>query len=660
MNRVTLALLALVSLGALAAAPSPQKPPQPEGPVAPTATPQPDGAAAGEDLSEIRARMNAAQSGDPEKKPGAQVYRARCSNCHEGQAQKAPTKTFLAMMSPEAIYDSLSIGIMRPMAVGLTDEQMHQVSEYLSGSPVGAAKVPIAPTCTGEAANFDLQRVPAIQGWGQTPDNDHFVSADVAKLPAADVPKLRLKWAVAFPNTVRVRSRPTFAYGALYTGSQDGTVYALDAKTGCIRWTFRTTAEVRTPIMVQSTADANGGAPLAFFGDLIGRVYAVDALTGKQVWQIKADEHPSATITGSPVYHQGRLYVPVSSLEEAMADPKYPCCTFRGSVLGLDARTGKVLWKTYTIDEKPKLIAKTKSGTPIWSPSGAAIWNTPTLDTKRGVLYVGTGNNYTGPANDRSNAVLAIDLKTGKVRWFYQVVPGDAWNVGCMIGLDTCPEDAGPDYDIGSGTMLVSLPDGSDRILVGLKSGMAIALDPDAPKKGRLWENRVGRGSIQGGIQFGMSYDGKRVYVPIADMANAMDASSAARDAASGPPRPGLYALSPATGELLWKTPADDVCYGREFCDPGILASIVTIPGVVFAGHMDGRVRAYDTETGRVLWSFDTSQPLPTLSGKRGQGGSVGGGGPVVHDGMLYVNSGYGLYFHMPGNVLAAFSVDGK
>jgi polyvinyl alcohol dehydrogenase (cytochrome) len=208
--------------------------------------------------------------------------------------------------------------------------------------------------------------------------------------------------------------------------------------------------------------------------------------------------------------------------------------------------------------------------------------------------------------------------------------------------------------------MLIALPDGRDRILVGLKSGMAIALDPDAPQKGVLWENRVGRGSIQGGIQFGMSYDGRRVYVPIADMANAMDASSAARDAAAGEPRPGLYALAPATGELLWKTPADDVCYGRQFCDPGILASIVTIPGVVFAGHMDGRVRAYDTETGRVLWNFDTSQPLPTLSGKPGAGGSIGGGGPVVHDGMLYVNSGYGLYFHMPGNVLAAFSVDGK
>ena len=330
-----------------------------------------------EDLSEITAKMNAAQSGDPGQKPGASVYGDHCSQCHEGQVQKAPTKTFLGMMTPEAIYDALSIGIMRPLAVRLTDEQKHHVAEYLSGSPVGTARVPIAPMCSGDAAVFDRARIPTTTGWGQTPDNDHFVDAGTAKLAVTDVPKLKLKWAVAFPNTVRVRSRPTFAYGALYTGSQDGTVYALDARTGCIRWTFKTTAEVRTPVLVQSTRDAGTQEPLAFFGDLIGRMYAVEALTGKEVWRAKADEHPSATITASPVYHDGRLYVPVSSLEEAMADPKYPCCTFRGSMLALDARTGKQLWKTYTIDEKPKKVGKSKIGTPVWSPSGAAIWNTP-------------------------------------------------------------------------------------------------------------------------------------------------------------------------------------------------------------------------------------------------------------------------------------------
>ena len=391
------------------------------------------------ELSDIKARMNASQAGDPEKKPGAPVYREFCSGCHEGQAQKAPTKTFLGMMSPESIYDALKLGVMQPIGSRMSDAQKHDVAEYLSGSPVGQPRVPIAPTCTDAAATFNRNAVPTTQGWGQTPDNAHFVPAATAKLAVADVPKLKLAWAIAFPNALRVRSRPTFAYGALYTGSQDGTVYALDAKTGCIRWTFKTSAEVRTPVLVQSTADARGGATLAFFGDLIGRLYAVDAFTGKEIWRVKADEHPSATITGAPVYHEGRLYVAVSSLEEAMADPKYPCCTFRGSVLGLDAATGKVLWKTYTIAEAPKQVGKSKIGTPVWTPSGAAIWNTPTLDAKRGVVYVGTGNNYTGPANDRSNAVMAFDLKTGTIRWSWQVVPGDAWNVGCMIGLDTCP-----------------------------------------------------------------------------------------------------------------------------------------------------------------------------------------------------------------------------
>ncbi|MGL6222091.1 MAG: PQQ-binding-like beta-propeller repeat protein [Steroidobacteraceae bacterium] len=617
-------------------------------------------AAPAADLSDIKTKMNAAQTGDPELKPGAPLYRQHCAQCHEGQAQKAPTRTFLAMMTPEAIYDALSMGIMRPLAERLDDAQKHHVAEYLSGSPVGLAKAPIAPPCSGDAAGFDRASEPTITGWGQTPDNAHFIGAESAKLALADVPRLKLKWAVAYPNTMRVRSRPTFAYGALYTGSQDGTVYALDAKSGCIRWTFKTSAEVRTPVLVQSTRDAGSAAPLAFFGDLIGRLYAVDALTGREVWRVKADEHPSATITASPVLHGGRLYVPVSSLEEAMADPKYPCCTFRGSMLALDARTGKELWKTYTIAEKPRKVGQSKIGTAIYSPSGAAIWNTPTLDPKRGVLYAGTGNNYTGPANDRSNAVMAFDLESGRIRWSWQVVPGDAWNVGCMIGLDTCPEPAGPDFDIGSGTMLVTLADGTDRIFVGLKSGQALALDPDAPQRGMLWTNRVGRGSIQGGIQFGMTYDGRRLYVPIADMQHSMDQSSAEREKEAGPLRPGLYALDPATGKLLWKNTPDNVCYGREFCDPGILASIVGIPGAVFAGHMDGRIRAYDTERGQVLWSFDTSQPLPTLSGKVGSGGSIGGGGPVVHDGMVYVNSGYGLYFHMPGNVLAAFSVDGK
>jgi polyvinyl alcohol dehydrogenase (cytochrome) len=601
--------------------------------------------------------MDASKAGvDREKLPGAAIYHSRCQHCHEGQAPKAPSRTFVEMMTPEAIHSALSAGIMRGQAAGLSDTDERHVAEYLSGVPFGAPQPPTAPPCAGAAARFDLTREPEIVGWGFGPDNTHFVPARVARLPSADIPRLKIKWAFAYPGAVRARSRPTFAYGALYVGSQSGTVYALDEKSGCIRWTFNTSAEVRTPVVIPASRSL---VKRAYFGDLIGRVYAVDATTGKELWRQRVDDHPSATVTAAPVYYAGVLYVAVSSLEEGTVDPTYPCCTFRGSVVAFDAMTGRRLWQRYTIEETPQQRGVTRIGTKIFSPSGAAIWSTPTLDAKRGLLYIGTGNNYTGPADARSNSVLALDPKSGRIAWHWQVVAGDAWNVGCMVGLDSCPANSGPDADIGSGTMLATLPDGSDRLFVGLKSGMVIAIDPTRHDRA-LWSNRVGRGSIQGGVQFGMAYDGTRLYVPIADMSNSMDASTKARDTSAGDPRPGLYALDPASGKLLWQSLADDICHARPYCDPGILASIAVIPGAVFAGHMDGRLRAYDSDSGKVLWQYETSQDQATLGGGTAHGGTIGGGGPVIHDGVVYTNSGYGLYFHMPGNVLLAFSVDGR
>ena len=587
---------------------------------------------------------------DRETMPGAPLYHARCSMCHEGQVPKAPIKTFVQFMAPDMIYAALTHGIMQKQATGLSDRQRQDIAEYLSGERLGTPAAPAAPACTGSAARFDLASPPRLRGWGFNDHNTHFIPAEIAGLSATDIPHLQLKWAFAYPGAMRARSRPTFAFGALYVGSQNGTVYALDAASGCVRWSYRVQAEVRTPIVI--SADGNGSAarPLAFFGDITGHVYAVDAQTGSLKWQLRADDHPSATITGSPVYHDGILYVPVSSLEETMIDPTYECCTFRGSILAIDAATGQRRWKSYTIDNAPAPTGKTKSGGRIFSPSGAPIWNSPTLDTGRGRLYVGTGNNYSEPANDRSSAIVAFDLASGAYRWSWQAVPRDAWNVGCMLGNDTCPKEQGPDYDLGSGTLLDRGPDGHDRIFAGLKSGAVLALDPDRPQSA-LWRTQLGRGSIQGGIQFGMASDGRRLYVPVSDMRDSHDGKVYTQ-----PPAPGLYALDPVTGKTLWHSAPDDICAGRPFCDPGILASIAVMPGVVFAGHQDGRVRAYDSASGKVLWQFDSSQDLATVSGAHAHGGTIGAGGPVAYNGMLYVNSGYGLYFHMPGNVLLAFT----
>ena len=588
-------------------------------------------------------------------RPGAAAYGARCAQCHDNAVYKAPAKSFLQLMAPDAIYAALADGIMQTQAAGLSDAEKHQLADYLGDATLAGVEQVAAPACAADDRTPDLGSRPRLYGWGADLRNSHAIPGDVARLPVAAIPRLKVKWAFAYPGAQRARSQPTVAMGTVFVGSQSGAVYALDARSGCLRWTFRASAEVRTPIVLSHDDDPglHGKPPLAFFGDLIGRVYALDSKTGALQWKTRVDDHASATITGAPVYHQGRVYVPVSSLEEATATAGYECCTFRGSLVALDARTGGIAWKHYTIDEEPKVVGTTATGTRVWAPSGAAIWNSPTIDVKRHLIYVGTGDNYSAPANDRSDAVLAFDLDSGALRWAHQVLAKDVWNVACILGNDNCPAEPGPDFDIGAGTMLVPVH-GRDLVVTGLKSGHAIAIDADHPDR-QLWSQRLGRGGIEGGVQFGMAYDGRRVYVPISDMT-----ATHSDKPPTEPPHPGLYALDSATGKLQWAARADDVCKGRADCDPGILAAITVVPGAVFAGHMDGRVRAYASGTGRVLWEYDSTQEVATVSGARAHGGSVGGGGPMVVDGMVYINSGYGIYWHMPGNLLLAFSVDGR
>ncbi|MEI8299758.1 MAG: PQQ-binding-like beta-propeller repeat protein [Pseudomonadota bacterium] len=594
---------------------------------------------------------------DREALPGAPVYHIVCAQCHDKAVFKAPAKSFLSLMAPDTIYEALAHGQMREQASKLTDQQKHEVAEYVGDAALAESlRAAKPPMCAKNNRSVDLKSPPRLYGWGASLDNSHSIPADIAGLTAGQIPHLKLKWAFAYPAAQRARSQPTVAMGTLFVGSQDGTVYALDANSGCVRWTFRASVEVRTPIVLShdDTAAMHAHAPVAFFGDLIGRAYAIDATNGKLLWKSVVDDHPTTTITGAPVYHEGRVYVPVSSLEEAATVPGYECCTFRGSVIAFDALTGKQLWKRYTIDEAPAPAGTTKTGTRILAPSGAAVWNSPTIDAKRGVLYVGTGDNYSAPSNDRSDAVIAMDLKTGEIRWTHQMVAGDAWNVGCVIAADTCPLKPGPDFDIGAGTILVHAKDGRDLVVAGLKSGDAIALDVDNPTKA-VWSTRLGRGGIEGGIQFALAHDADSVYVPVADM-QVHDNTTPGE-----PQHPGLYALDPQTGSLKWSAETiNDRCAGKKDCDAGILSAVTVIPGAVFAGHMDGRFRAYDTATGKVLWEVDTLPPVKTTSGVMASGGSIGGGGPMVVGGTVYVNSGYGIYWHMPGNVLLAFSVDGK
>lgn len=585
---------------------------------------------------------------------GKAVYQSVCASCHEGQMPKAPHISMLQIMSPESIYRALTEGVMQDEAASLDDSQKRDVSQYLATRAFGTASAQVGASCTGKAAEFDRAAPPSTTNWGQQRTNTRLIDARAAGLSKDDLPSLKLLWAFAYPDALRARSQPSLAAGAVFVGSHDGTVFALDQETGCVRWTYHASAEVRTGIAISPwTAGDAQARPALYFGDLLGNVYGVEAFTGRELWRMRADTHPNATITGSPSLHDGRLYVPVSSLEVTPAlDPKFECCKFRGSVVAYDAASGEKLWQTYTIETPAAVTGKNRSGTDIYGPSGAPIWNSPAIDAKRGQLYVGTGENYSSPATLTSDAIFAIDLKSGKVKWSYQATPNDAWNTSCDSPTpDNCPKEDGPDFDFGAATMLASLSDGRDLVLGGQKSGMVTALDPANGKL--VWNAKVGRGGIQGGIHFGMAAEGDILYVPISD----------GEDGRTYPEKrqPGLYALDLKTGQYAWKSPAVDVCKGRKFCEPGISAAITAVPGLVLAGGMDGMLRVHDGATGKVLWENDTTAEVTATSGAMAHGGSIGGAaGPVVSNGRVFVNSGYGIYGHMPGNVLLVFGPGDK
>lgn len=582
---------------------------------------------------------------------GAALYQQHCAQCHEGAVSKAPQLSLLEIMSAGSILRAMETGVMQSQAAAMTAAERRLLAQHLTGqSLTDTAPPPPAASCTGEAARFDFSAQPDTQGWGVTQGNQRHFGEDITSVNASNIGRLKLKWAFAFPEAIRVRSQPATAGGALYVGSQNGSVYALDQKTGCIRWSYSTIAEVRTAIVVGSWAEGET-APLLYFGDLLGNVYALNAVTGKLVWRDRPEDHPSLTLTAAPVLYKDQLMVPLSSLEvTSAADPGYACCTFRGGVASYDAKSGEKLWTGYTIAEPPRVVGKNAAGTDTLAPSGSPVWNTPSIDADRNVMYVGTGENYSSPANETSDAILALSLSDGSIVWSQQMTAGDAWNMGCETKERiSCPPEDGPDYDFGAATILTTTSAGKDIVLAGQKSGEVFALDPDAGGK-ILWRNKLGRGGIQGGVHFGMTVEGDTLYVPMSDFYGG--------PRWPGEAKPGMFAVDIKTGKTQWYTKTPEVCNDREFCDPGLSAAASSISGAVLAGSMDGHIRAYGRKTGDIIWDLDTAISFNTLNGTKAQGGSFGGAaGPVFKDNMLFLSSGYGIYFHMPGSVLLAFEL---
>jgi polyvinyl alcohol dehydrogenase (cytochrome) len=594
---------------------------------------------------------------------GASMYQKSCAPCHESGVDRAPSHEALHAMSAEQVLAAMESGPMISMANRRSAADRRAIAEFITGKkfdhPMDTAPSPAA-MCTTAALDFgDPTSAPQWNGWGQNLLNTRFQGAPQAGLSASDLGRLKVKWAFGFPATLDSNAHPSLANGRVFVGSTSGTVYSLDSGSGCIRWAFNAERGVRSAISVGRILTDNGPRYAAFFGDGASNAYAVDAANGKLFWKTKVENFPAGHITGSPIFYNNRLYVPVASGEEgAGASPDYECCRFRGSMVALDASSGKQIWKTYTIPEAAHKTKKNKVGTQLWGPSGAPIWSSPSVDVRRNTLYATTGDNYSDPTSRMSDAFVAFDLDSGKILWSRQMTAADAYTAACRIPDKTnCPASNGPDFDFSSGPILVTLANGKRALVAGQKSGLVHAVDPD--NQGELiWSVRVGQGGTNGGVQWGSATDGTNVYVALADLGRVVVPFSLSTDV--DPKRGGgMFALRLDTGERVWYTPPVP-CGDRKRCSPAQSAAVSAIPGVAFSGSVDGHLRGYSTADGTVLWDVDTIAPYTTVNGVEGHGGSMDGPGPVIGGGMLFVASGYAAGGGVPGNVLLAFSVDGK
>lgn len=579
------------------------------------------------------------------KEEGQKLFASTCASCHNTNTDNTEVKTnapstgILAAMTSRTVYSALATGKMKLQAANLTDDQKKAISQFITNQALGETVMPKEAFTT-----FNLQKKPNIlSGWGGNLEGTGFQKN--TSITKENVSSLKVKWVFGFPEGTQVRSKPAIIGDWLIVGTQFGEVYAIHKNTGKIGWMYKATAAIRGGIAI---AQSSTGLRI-FFADYATNVYALSA-AGKEIWKVRAGIHPQSGNTGTVAVYKNTVFVPLTSFEVASAgNPNYACCTSSGELVALNTTNGQLQWRHRVIAEEPKEVGKKTNGQPFYGPSGAIVWCSPTIDTKRNLIYLGTGENYTAPATNTSDAIQAIDISTGKLKWNFQATSHDTWNSACP-GNPNCPEKIGPDFDFGMAPLLVKKEDGQDILVVGQKSGVVHALESATGKV--IWQKRVGKGGMLGGIHWGMATDGKKVYVANADNIYTIDKKDSTLK-----PSPGIYALNLTNGAVAWKTPTPPA-KGR-YTEANSATPLVT-SDLVFAGALDGFIRAYDAENGTIMWQFDTLKSFETSNGIPGKGGSLDGASPTIVGDMLFVNSGYGLWGEIAGNVLIAFELEKK
>lgn len=574
---------------------------------------------------------------------GAQLFAGRCASCHDHARANIPPTAILEQKSPELVIAALTKGSMRTLAAGLGVADIEALAIHVTGKPLGLDALPTANPCKHKPQPVRLAS--SDWGyWGADLANTLFLSSP--GLSAAAVPRLSLKWAFAYPGG-GASAEPIAAGGRLFVATGIG-LFALDARTGCTHWHSDAGAGIK--MVTAGSVPAMSNRVQLFFGDMRAAVSAVDADSGKVLWTTKVDDHPNARIPAPVTFHKGRIYVAVSSLEDPLSyDPEYPCCTFRGSVVALDAATGKMLWKSYSIGAAPAPLHKqTPGGAELYGPAGGAIYAPLTVDEKRSAVYAVTAESYHHDQIDGSNAIIAYDLRSGARRWMRQPLPQDN-ATACKNQQDhpdACENAGSALFEFAAPAVLAKLPNDRQVILAGQKSGVLFALDPDRDGE-VLWQRRLGQGGTAGGILYGFAVSASVAYVPISD------------SEVKPPHTPGgLAAVDMTNGKLLWQTPAPIArcSWGSYACNGAQAAAIAAIPGVVFSGSWDGHMRAYAMKDGAIIWDVDTARVFSAVNGVTATGGAISGYPVVVVDGTVFVTSGAGSLTH-PGNALLAFAV---
>tara|TARA_B100001250_G_scaffold259096_1_gene223071 strand:+ start:2274 stop:4148 length:1875 start_codon:yes stop_codon:yes gene_type:complete len=573
----------------------------------------------------------------------AEIFSENCSNCHSGGVPRAPHSTTFQVMSPEYILSTLN-GVMASQAEGLTQKEKIKLAEYITGGKVSDnLEEPIF--CSANVKPIKLDKNNGYSQWGFDKKNSRNTKSNFT---SENVNNIKLKWVFAYPSASRARSQPSISGNTIFVGGQNLFLYALDRETGCVRWRTKVDGEIRSAPAIYF--GKNGESVLA--GDYEGNLYKINPYTGAKIWTKSLRYHPRVILTGSVRVYDDIIYVPLSSREWADgADPEYKCCSFRGGVIALDYKTGEKIWKTYSIPVPPKATGKYNNmGIEILAPSGAPVWNSPTIDDKRDLIYFGTGEAYSSPAADTSDSIIAVNKTIGGIEWVFQAESGDAWNMGCFTNGAGCPEEDGPDWDFGASVILADIDKNNSILFAGRKSGHVYALD--ANNKGKIiWTKRIGKGGFAGGVHWGMATDNKSVFAAVADT-NFINKFP-------GPATPGIYSLDGLTGNLNWKFTPQDRCIEKEkpACDIGISAAITATNDLVVGGGFDGWLYILNKNTGKLLWEYNTNIDFTEIAGIKAHGGSIESDGPVINGNNLLINSGYLYGGRLGGNVLLNFEI---